>query len=402
MLYMVKEVDEQVVAQYVNAYVSYLSKNAGQSLADAFAQSEDAVYFDELVSVETGIGSKTNDTVLSYVNDDDNTTTYINMNMNMNPNPNNSMFSVTVCGMDSDEAEAMAAVLAGMIEEYRATVNDKVGQHAATLVDTYAYVENDMVMQSYQESQLTLIASNRTSLDTKISDFSDAQQSYYDALITLTQLKSAEETEDVDAGEHGDAVDIAIRTPRISAKYVILGAIAGAFIACVWLVLVFIMSSTFHKIEEVQELYALPVLGQISNMSATKKWLSFVDRWLDSLRYREGMTQEEQMELAVSNISVSLKRDGVNRIFLTSSCHFTDVERSDINAIMDRIRKAGVEVSYGENIMRNVAAFETMASTGHVILVEKPGASRYEEIERELTLCMEQGAGVMGIVGMGC
>jgi hypothetical protein len=167
-----------------------------------------------------------------------------------------------------------------------------------------------------------------------------------------------------------------------------------------WIALVFILSSKIYKIEDLQELYGLPVLGDINENGAKKKVFAFVDGWLDSIRYRGRLTHDEQMELAVSNICVSLKRDGVKNVFVTSSCHFSDKERADIDALVSRITDSGIDTVYSENIMRNVAAFETMAATGHVIIAERPGVSRYEDIEKELILCAEQGASVLGILGI--
>ena len=349
------------VDSLIDSYTAYIeNKGLNDSVADMLDWSVDQVYIGELIKVGGRIKS-----------DGDQTNTV---------NTSGKTFTVYITGADDDQIKELADAVEQAIDAYQPVLSDTIGAHELTLVDRYKSVVTDETLAASQASLQTSISDLETKLGTLTAAFTDVQQKLLNGDTTDESAAAAA----VSAG--------------ISKKYVLLGAFAGVFLACLWIVLRYILSGRIQSGEELQEMYSLRLIGTLNTEKKKKRFLNGMDRWLDSIRFKETLTMEEQQEWILTNIVVTCKKEKIGHVFFTTSIHADETADKITKLLLERLKEHGIQVTFGENIMRNAGAFEQMAEIGHVVILEKAGTTQYAVLEKELTACSEQEAGVLGII----
>lgn len=351
------------VDSLIDSYTAYIeNKGLNGSVTETLDWSVDEVYVGELIKVGGRIKS-----------DGDQTNTV---------NTSGKTFIVYVTGEDDDQIKELADAVEQAITAYQPVLSDTIGAHELTLVDRYESVVTDETLAASQASLQTSITDLETKLSTLTAAFTDVQQKLLDG---NTAEKSSTET----ASSAG-----------ISKKYILFGAFIGLFLGCLWIVLRYILSGRIQSAEELQEMYGLRILGNLAAEEKKRRFLDGFDRWLDAIRCIETWTVEEQQELILTNIVVTCKKEKIGHVFFTTSVHVDETEDKITKVISEKLRENGIQVTFGENIMRNAGAFEQMAEIGHVVILEKAGTTQYTVLEKELTACSEQGALLLGIIVM--
>ncbi len=350
------------VDSLIDSYTAYIeNKGLNGSVADKLDWSVDEVYIGELIKVGGRIKS-----------DGDQTNTV---------NSSGKTFTVYITGADDDQIKELADAVEQAIDAYQPILSNTIGAHELTFVDSYESVVTDETLAASQASLQTSITDLETKLGTLTAAFTDVQQ----------KILAKDTTE----GKTGTA---ATATVGISKKYILFGAFIGLFLGCLWIVLRHILSRRIQSSEELQEMYGLRVLGNLTAGEKKKRFLDGIDRWLDSIRCTETWTIEEQQELILTNIMVTCKKEKIGHVFLTTSVHIDETEDKITKMISEKLKENGIQVTFGENIMRNAGSLEQMAEIGHVVILEKAGTTQYEVLEKELTACSEQGALLLGII----
>ena len=290
-------------------------------------------------------------------------------------------------GEDEQQIEQLAGAVEKAIDEYKPTLEEKIGKHDLILVSNLASTVVDTTLMEMQTKLDDSITTLQTKLDTITAAFSADQK----------QIFEGEQEAEEDAEENKNVATSA----SVSVKYIVLGAFAGAFLACVWIALRYILGNKLKNTAEMEELYGLRIFGELEQKEGKKKrFLAVIDREIDKLCKKEVWTLEEQKKLILTNLTVSCKKEGITKLFVTTSLHLTEMEKQLIESVTKELKNVGIEVVFGENILRNAKSFEQMSEVGTVILVEKVGHTSYSNLEKELTLCMQQKAVVFGVISV--
>lgn len=292
-------------------------------------------------------------------------------------------FSVYVTGKDEEMVQALSDAVETAIAEYRSLLSEKIGSHELVLVDSHEgeFVNEELAVQ--QENLNSSISDLKTQRDTLTSEFSEAQEKV---------LYGIQKEND------GQSQDVQLKA-GFSKKYILLGFVAGIFLSALWVVLSYVLSKKIKSAEEIQELYGMRMFGAVSVECGNKKpFLSSVDKWLEKKQRKEKWTLEEERELILTNLSVTCKKEKILKVFFTSSLHLDEENKKNIYYFVEKLEEIGIQAAFGENILRNAKAFEQMSEIENVIFIEKAGETRYETLEKQLTLCDEQGARILGML----
>lgn len=293
-------------------------------------------------------------------------------------------FVVYVIGKNEEDAEKLADKVDASIQAYQSTVADKIIAHELTLVERHASLNTD-----------NDLATKQLALNASISDLK-TQLSTLKAGMTSDQLKLLDKNSKETSKAKSEQQTVA--TP-ISKKYVVFGILIGIFLSSVWIAFCFVIDGKINSARELQQTYGLRILGEYADAKNRKKRVfQFVDNWLDRLNHKETWTEEEQKALILTNIGVTCKKENVTKVFVTTSLHLDESDKQLVNMFLKSLEAAGLQTVFGENIMRNAKSLEQMSEIGTVILVEKEAYSAYSSLERELSLCSEQKAEVLGVV----
>lgn len=126
-----------------------------------------------------------------------------------------------------------------------------------------------------------------------------------------------------------------------------------------------------------------------------------INGFLLRIKYRNQklLSAEASVQLAISNIELYCKNEGITKLFLTGS----EIERVDKNTSRRLLRvflQRDIQTVYGENICYDAAAMREASEAGHVVLVEITDVSIYQEIEKELRMLKDWNVNVAGCVGV--
>ena len=102
--------------------------------------------------------------------------------------------------------------------------------------------------------------------------------------------------------------------------------------------------------------------------------------------------------MTITNLLVTCQKFKTKKVFFTTSIHLNEEEKKTIDHIMGQMRKQGIETVFEDNVTRNAKALVQMSEIGEVVLLEKIRQTEYQELEKELKLCQEQDANLLGII----
>ncbi len=297
----------------------------------------------------------------------------------------NHIFCVAVTGRDMEQAKAITEWVKHALEEYQSELSAKIASHELILIDSHEQVVQNRDLAEKQANVETAnynLRLQQESLKTKLS----AHQ-----LQVMEQERNNELS-----GEN--ITDISSVKVGISKKYAVLGFLAGMFLACVLIILKYLMDTHIKTDKELQEFYGLRIFGSIEHESSSKKPFSFVDKWLNCMSGRKKGILQEQLEMTITNLLVTCQKFETKKVFFTTSIRFSEEEQKTIDHIMGQMAKQGIETVFENNVTRNAKALVQMSEIGEVVLLEKLRQTEYQELERELRLCQDQDANLLGMI----
>lgn len=292
-------------------------------------------------------------------------------------------FTVTITGKDEEKVAELSDAVQTAIEKYHSTLEEKIGSHDLVLVDSY----NSVIVNQ--------------DLMTKKTELNNSQNNLQSQLTALKSAFSEEQLQILNGIDQEDDEEVVQIQPKasISVKHILLGLIAGAVLSAFWIVLCYILNKNIKTSEECQDLYGVRILGNISpQREKNEKAFAAVDRWLEKRQGKEVWSQEEESELILTNLTVTSKKEGLTQILFTTSLHLQEEEKERIYYFIDKLEQSGVKAVFAENMIRNARTFEQMSEMENVVLIEKVGATPYQTIEKQLLLCSEQAANVLGMI----
>lgn len=294
------------------------------------------------------------------------------------------IFAVYIAGKDMKEANELADAVSEAITSYQPLLTEQIGTHTLSLIDRYESIVIDNNLSSQQSNYDDYIATIQTRIDNMISAFSTTQKSIYDSENSATVSNAT----------------IAEMPVTINKKYIVLGALVGIFIACCWITMGYIFGKKIRSSEELQDAYGMRVFGEVTLTEEKKRLFGGIDRWIDRLQHKEKWTRAEQKDMILANLITTCRKESIDQVFVTTSLHQSEQEKAVTEAILEEVRKAGIAVTFGENVARNARSLEQMSGIGRVIVIEHVGETEYTSLEKELDLCVQQKAEVLGAIAL--
>ena len=129
-------------------------------------------------------------------------------------------------------------------------------------------------------------------------------------------------------------------TPVFSKKYVVLGFVMGIFLAALYLVCVEILSNKLQEAEELVRFYKLRQFGILTQNKGSKGFTGFLLR----IKYRNQkmLSADASIQLAISNIELYCKNEGIMKVFLTGS-EIERVAKTTITKIVEGLAAKGIQ-----------------------------------------------------------
>lgn len=278
-----------------------------------------------------------------------------------------------------DISEAVKVLLSQKVPQLQ-----QIGSHTLELIGES---QNVVVDEDLIEKKNT-ISNNITTIDTQLKSLKSTMTEHQ---LNVLNDEIAEETE-------SDAVQEMMK-PSISKKYVVLGAFAGIFLVCIWIVCKMLFTAKLQNSEEIRSLYGVRLLGEVHVQSGRKRFLAVIDDKLMSIRNRrkKKLSARQQIKVVSANVALSCKQQGITDIYITGS-EFEYADTETMNMLKRELSEQNIQIKEGANMFYDAASLKQAAEVGNILFVEQQNRSIYDEISNEIHLAKEQNCNVLGVV----
>ncbi|MCI8681489.1 MAG: hypothetical protein HFH50_00595 [Lachnospiraceae bacterium] len=262
----------------------------------------------------------------------------------------------------------------------------EVGSHKLKLLRE----SHNVVADTELAEKKNVISNNITYINTQLNALK--------ATMTEQQLaKLREET-----GMVNDNDTEVLAAPGFNIKYIMLGAIGGIFIICIWIACRTIFTVKLQNSEEIRTLYKTRLLGEIAVMSKKKRFLSIIDEKLLAIKNRKKkkLSVEQQIKVVAANVALSCKQQKIERIYITGS-EYESLDSETLDLLKREIRVQNIQVAEGGSIFYDAESLKQGTEIGNMLFVEQIGRSIYDEISNELNLAREQKNNILGVLVLG-
>ncbi len=367
-------------AVFLQYYVNTENLDGASDITEAYkAYANNTV--SELVSVvDKGINT--------YINTNDSTETFT---VNTSLAEEGRFFSVKIVGLTAENAEQVAIEVESVLADYGTTLTETIGTHQLQLVEKTSLRIVDQQLAELQNINATEIKTISNNLDKMKNEMTGDQISLYTYRTTTL------------AEENNIPVTTPVEPASISVTHIAIGAILGAILACGIIFVLYLFASTLRNGEEIKVLYGVKILGYVNDSAFDKKKaFAFVDHFIEKLQNHRNqkVSYEQGLELACANIVADCKKNGNQKLFLTSST-IEQVSSEVLSAIESGCEDKGIQVIVGDTICYDAKALEALAQIGNVVFVEKKHVSSYDEMYQEMLLCKDYDIHVAGVVVLG-
>lgn len=309
-------------------------------------------------------------------------------------NDASSSFNITVKYNDEEQLRGIIAVLKQNVEDYKSDVVKNFGQHKLKLVGEAVQVTVDSDIYNLQQNRKNILLNLENNIANYKNTFTDNQKKLYAAEVIVNADENSDQSEETQT-----AFIITPPTPQLKAKNVILGALLGAVLSCGVYAGMYILSGKMQAEESMNANLDITNLGYIEKEDKAQAVGIFkkIDAWIDGLSRKnyDNLSKEQQIEMAVSNISLYCEKGGMKTIFFNSSSNCSE-ERTE--RLKELLEERGFEVKEGFSILQDAKALEDMSRADGVVFLEQVGKSYYEDIRREINLCNEHEKNILGLV----
>jgi hypothetical protein len=288
---------------------------------------------------------------------------------------------ITISFADTDKLEVICEVLKNYLQQKEPELQ-KIGSHSLNLIEE----SQNVIVDSSLIEKKNSIYSNITSLNSQLDTLKAGMSSEQQTILELEVEKMSGESEEEEV-------------PSFSIKYLILGAIMGGFLVCLWIVCKMIFSVKLQNPEEIRNLYGARLFGEITVHGRKKRFLSTIDDKILALKNRKKkkMTADQQIKVLSANIALSCKQQGIDCIYLTGS-EYEEMDKTILDKLKKELLIQHIKVKDGGSISYDAASLQSGIEIGHIVFVEQTGQSIYDEIYNEINLVKEQHRDILGFV----
>ena len=270
------------------------------------------------------------------------------------------------------------------MQVYTEQLQQVFGEFSAQNISEQYYLSSDSTISEQKMNIVSAMNSAYSYMNNATIGFTEDQLTYFNLLTKpLDESMNQEERDTADQ----NVADNAVKMNYFSAKYILIGLIAGAFLVALWYACVYIISQTVKDTDDLKLVTGIPVFGTVLGTGKPDK-RSKLDKWIDSL-FTRGKKKEEEtvlLERVCHEIELQAKKNEVKNILLTSSAG-----SEDIALIMDKVQQKltelGVSVVKSDSIASDsIEALEQLQKADGVVFVEQ--LMKSSDLEKSCGHCM--------------
>lgn len=169
-------------------------------------------------------------------------------------------------------------------------------------------------------------------------------------------------------------------------KYVILGAVLGLAVGCIWVIVGYLFHNRVESSQEMGKSLQISYLGTVAPNGDI--WNCRANRVEGEPRWRD---MKESKDYFTTAVSVRVEKE--KKIALVTS-----LKQADLSAVADMLREQGYSVTETGDSSESADALLAIKNSDVVILAERLGVSDYTKIEKLVQTAAELARPVGGYV----
>ncbi len=303
---------------------------------------------------------------------------YLKEILSITPDYDNRMISLNVQNVDEEGCEEILTLAQEGILAKQPGIVNAIGEHELNTVNQSVYESVNLELDEWQKANIQYVSELSIRLQEKGEEYakwerSPEPQKEYTAASIL----------------------------RNSIKTMILGFLAGAVLAAIFIAFCYIMSDKLQDADNLKNRYGLRVITQVPKVHKKRVWVGF-----DRLFARMGglpLYERDAAALAkvaAQSVMAELMAMGTLK---DGTIAFTG------NVALEEMKKLIAEMEWGDsctvkcvhNILNNPSAVPEIMNAEYIVLIEKQEESSYTQITRELSELAAWKKKVLGFVVVG-
>ncbi len=339
---------------------------------------------------------------------------------------------ITANAPSKEECENIIKIIDTKINSAYSDVDGEY-PHSLKRVQTTYYESYSSSILDQQRTQIENLVAIEKAMQQVSSAMTADQKAYYTALLnavkteseqgeaidplTIAKREAGKESEVIDAvalaasssetqvkSDESDQSVVMVPSRRISLKYIALGALAALFLMCCFYGVLYVLSPKLRTKSDIQDGFHVAVLGEIKDDNRYTRPMSGVDRFIDTLfEKKDGkLTTVERMEMITAAICLGLKKSEIKSVYITGAGvdETIDEFRARLVSCIENSSVNDGNFSFDSDVSPLVSpdSLKNLSLSDSVVLVEKIGTSRYDDIVKMLDVCCKFGVKVLGTV----
>ncbi len=308
---------------------------------------------------------------------------YLKEILSITPDYDNRMISLNVQNVDEEGCEEILTLAQEGILAKQPGIVNAIGEHELNTVNQSVYESVNLELDEWQKANIQYVSELSIRLQEKGEEYakwerSPEPQKEYTAASIL----------------------------RNSIKTMILGFLAGAVLAAIFIAFCYIMSDKLQDADNLKNRYGLRVIAQVPKVHKKRVWVGF-DRLFARMG---GLPLYERDAAALAKVAAqsvkaelmalgAMTGNGSGKVKLAFTGNISVAEIEKLLSNMDL--GEGYQAEAVKSILADASAVSRVLAADYVVLVEEQEKSSYSQIEQELEQLGAWKKKVLGIVVVG-
>lgn len=304
------------------------------------------------------------------------------------------LLHITVVGDDKQQVQSISDAIIQGLQNASVHMNASVAAHRLKLLSSYVGNDADTSIPIGMIPE----AGANTSDESYQTSIEDIQKSYTSSITDMqnqlldcnNQLSELEEPEPPVGASRASVLKEGI-------KYGIIGFAAGAFVLAFVYALQYLLCGKLMDSDELNDRYGILLLGDY--YAPLHAHTNRIDRWIDRM---SGITEDKRSvesvyALSAANIMAQVDVEKNSKLLLMGNAKSEDFDAA-ATALSEKLCSSGIDVIAAGNVNESASAIEKLQQAEQVVLIEQRGASRQQDIQKELLILRKLGKKIIGAI----
>ena len=309
---------------------------------------------------------------------------------------NSGILSIQIYASSEEQCEQIAEIVKKRVLEYTEQLQQIFGNYTVNAISEQYYISSDSDLNMQKSDVVNVVNEVCTVIKNITSGLSEKQIGYFNLLTKdcEDQTLVKEDTQ--------ETANMTANVQYISMKYVLIGLLAGMFLAVCWYAVIYIMTQTVKDVDEVKIITNLPVFGTVLRSNENGK-RNIVDRWIDSWFAHDKKSENNELLLTRISHEVAMLAGQKDKKCLLIACSGNDQNvKKQADCLVEKLRELGMNVTSTDSLVSdNTEVLKQLESADSAVFVEQLMKSERNQIREAVELCRRCRVEVLGSVIVG-